>query len=183
MKSRSQIAIEALDEVAHRMERKWGVDRLPRLVPNDLALKFWRQVGKLNVEIVEEATAGIANVEQEAGRMVNAWMALDAAAEAAGADRASGQYLTARMSDGRSLVICGDLEGVAVWRQQNPDQAAAVWSMQEVATVLEGLDLVNRTKHLFDGAVVEAARVDLAKAYDWGRGDPMPVEMTPMMSG
>ena len=176
-KSRSQIALEALDEVAHRMERRWGIDRLPRLVPNDLAEKFWRQKAKLDEQIVEEATAGFANVEREAQRMVNAWRALDAAAEAAGADQASGQWMAARMSDGRSLVICGDLEGCQAWRQQNPDSAAAVWTMEEVVRVLEGFDLVNRTKHLFDGAVIDEVRVDPERVkpkVNWAKGDNLP---------
>lgn len=186
MKSRSQIAIEALDEVAGQMERKWGVDRLPRLVPVDLAEKFHRQVEKLNAEITEEVTAGFANVEREAQRMVNAWRALDAAAEAAGADHASAQYMTARMSDGRSLVICGDLTGMGVWRQQNPDSAAAVWTMEEVARVLEGFDLVNKTKHLFGGAVLEEVRVDPEKLKPpvvWSRGDELPAELSVMGAG
>lgn len=186
MKSRSQIAIEALDEVAGQMERKWGVGRLPRLVPVDLAEKFWRQVEKLNAQITEEATAGFANVEREAQRMANAWMALDAAAEAAGADHASAQYLTARMSDGRSLVICSDLEGMGVWLKQNPDSAAAVWTMEEVARVLEGFDLVNKTKHLFDGAVIEEVRVDperMKPPVVWSKGDELPMELQLMGAG
>ena len=182
MKSRSQIAVEALDEVANSCERKWGVDRLPRLVPVDLAEKFYRQVEKLNDAIADEATGGsVANVEFEAGRMVNAWRALDAAAEAAGAEEASGMYLSGRMSDGRSLVICSDLEAVGVWRMVNPDQPAAVWTLDEIVTVLEGFDLVNRTKHLFDGAVVEDARA--SRSVSWARGDEMPEDMRLLVLG
>jgi len=151
LRSRSQIAIEALDEVAASMETKWGVSRLPKLVSVDLAERFYRQADKLNDAIAEECTGGsVANVEYEAGRMVNAWMALDAAAEAAGRGPATGQCMAARMSDGRSLVICDDLEGAHVWRQQNPDQPAALWTLEEIVRVLEGFDLVNRTKHLFE---------------------------------
>lgn len=176
MKSRSQIAVEALDEVASHMEAKWGVDRLPRLVPVDLAERFHRQVEKLNLAITEEATGGsMANVEYEAGRMFNAWMALDAAAVAAGQAPASGQWMAARMSDGRSLVICDDLEGAHLWRQQNPDQPAALWTLEEIVRVLEGFDLVNRTKHLFEGAVVEDARA--SSKVNWARGDEMPEDM------
>ena len=182
MKSRSQIAVEALDEVAHSCERKWGVDRLPRLVSVDLAEKFYRQVEKLNDAIADEATGGsVANVEFEAGRMVNAWRALDAAAEAAGAEEASGMYLSARMADGRSLVICSDLEAVGVWRMVNPDQPAAVWTLDEVVKVLEGFDLVNRTKHLFEGAVVEDARV--SRRVNWARGDELPNDMRLLVLG
>lgn len=176
MKTRSQLAIEALDEVASRMERKWGVGRLPRLVGVDLAERFHRQVEKLNGAITEEATGGsVANVEVEAGRMVNAWMALDAAAEAAGGVPASGRYMGSRMSDGRLLVICEDLEAMGVWRQQNAEQGAAVWTIDEVVAVLEGFDLVNRTKHLFEGAVVEEVRVK--PEVNWQRGDELPDDM------
>lgn len=176
MKSRSQIALERLDEVATQCERRWGVDRLPRLVPIDLAERFYRQLDKLNAAIEEEATGGsMANVEHEAGRMENAWRALDAAAEAAGAEEASGLYLSARMVDGRSLVICSDLEAVGVWRMVNPDQPAAVWTLEEIVRVLEGFDLVNRTKHLFEGAVV--ADVRPAKTFNWSRGDEVPEDM------
>lgn len=176
MKTRSQIAIEALDEVASRMERKWGVGRLPKLVGVDLAERFYRQVDKLNGAIVEEATGGsVANVEVEAGRMVNAWMALDGAAVAVQADQASGRCMGSRMSDGRLLVICEDLEAMGVWRQQNAEQGAAVWTIDEVVAVLEGFDLVNRTKHLFEGAVVEEVRVK--PEVNWRRGDELPDDM------
>lgn len=175
-KTRSQLAIEALDEVASRMERKWGVGRLPRLVSIDLAERFHRQKGKLDDAITDEVTGGsVANVEFEAGRMVNAWMALDAAAEAAGADPASGSYMTARLSDGRSLVICSDSDGMSHFLQQNPDRSAAVWTMDEIVRVLEGFDLVMRTKHLFEGAVVDEVRV--RPEVNWRRGDELPEDM------
>ena len=176
MKSRSQIAVEALDEVASQCERRWGVGRLPRLVPVDLAEKFHRQVEKLNAAITDEATGGsVANVEFEAGRMVNAWRALDAHAEAVGADHASGRCMGSRMGDGRSLVICEDLEAAGVWRRQNDGVAAALWTLDEVVAVLEGFDLVNRTKHLFEGAVVEDVRP--WRRFNWARGDEMPEDM------
>jgi hypothetical protein len=176
MKTRSQIAIEALDEAARYCEAKWGVDRLPKLVSVDLAERFDRQLKKLNHAIDEECTGGsIANVEYEAGRMFNAWMALDAAAEAAGAVLLDGAWMAARMADGRSMVICRDLESAQFWRQQNPDQAAALWTLPEIVHVLEGFDLVNRTKHIFEGAVVEDARA--SNRVNWARGDELPDDM------
>ena len=176
MKSRSQIAVEALDEIASQCERRWGVDRLPKLVPVDLAEKFYRQVEKLNDAISDECTGGsMANVEYEAGRMANAWRALSAAAEAAGQPPASGRCMGARMADGRSLVICEDMEAVGGWRMQNAGQGAAVWTLEEIVRVLEGLDLVNRTKHLFEGAVVTDARA--SAKVNWARGDELPDDM------
>jgi hypothetical protein len=49
--------------------------------------------------------------------------------------------------------------------------------MEEVARVLEGFDLVNKTKHLFSGAVVEEVRVDperLKPPVVWSKGDELP---------
>lgn len=167
------------------MERKWGVGRLPRLVSVDFAQRFDSQLHKLNDAIDKERGGGsMANTEHEAGRMVNAWMALDAAAEAAGAEHASAKYLTARMGDGRSLVICSDLDGMGHFLRQNPDRAAAVWTMDEVASVLEGFDLVNRTKHLFEGATIEEVRVDSTKPkVNWAKGDELPLELQLMGAG
>lgn len=175
MKSRSQIAIEALDEVAHQMERKWGVDRLPRLVPVDLAEKFHRQVEKLNAEILEEATAGFANVEREAQRMGNAWRALDAAAEAAGAQPLQAQWFEGRLPDGRLLIVAPDLQ--AARRIAGDDRAAVIWSMDELARVLWQFEMVNDAKLVWPGARVEQVRVDpdsMLPKVDWSKGDELP---------
>lgn len=178
MKSRADIAIERLDEVAHQAERRWGIDRLPKLVPVDLAERFYRQKAKLDDAILGGSPA---DQEYEAGRMVNAWMALGAAAEAAGAAPASGRYMTAKFADGRLCVVVEDLEAMQVYRQQHDGVGAAVWTVDEIAKVLEGFDLVNRTKHLFEGAVVDDVRA--RPSFDWKRGDELPMEMRVMGAG
>lgn len=176
MKTRSEIALASLDDVARRQELKWGIDRLPKLVPADMAAAYWRQVAKLNAAIEDEATGGsIANVEYEAGRMVNAWTALDAAAEAAGAAPLSPRTLEARMEDGRLLVVCDGLE--AAHRIAGDDRAAVVWTMEEIARVLFKFELTNACKTIWPGATVEAVRVDPERAkppVDWSRGDDLP---------
>ncbi len=178
MKTRAQIAIERLDEVAHQMERKWGVGRLPRLVSVDVAERFWSQLRKLNAAITDGSPA---DQEVEAGRMVNAWVALDGLAEAAGAEHASAKYLTALMSDGRLLAISGASEGMQDFIKQNQGQGAVVWMMDEIVRVLEGFDLVNQTKHLFDGARVEAVKP--GQSIDWTKGDELPDYMRLMGAG
>jgi hypothetical protein len=178
MKTRAEIALERLDEVAATMERRWGIDRLPRLVSVDLAEKFHRQAAKLDEAILGGSPA---DQEYEAGRMVNAWVALNAAAEAAGCPEAAGGCMSARMADGRLAVVVRDLEACQVWRQQNADLAAAVWTVEEFACVVEGFDLVNRTKHLFEGATVSEVRAK--PSFDWKRGDEMPEHMKLMGAG
>ena len=45
---RIQAVADGVDEVAVAMERKWGVDRLRRLVSDDLREQFDRQARKWN---------------------------------------------------------------------------------------------------------------------------------------
>jgi hypothetical protein len=175
MKSQAQLAIEALDEVAHQMELRWGIDRLPRLVAAfdpDLAAKFWRQFELLNAAC---ETGMLSEQETQATRMRNAWMALDRAAEAAECRTLDPKYMEARLPDGRLLVVCSDLQ--SQHRMANDDRAAVVWSMDEIARVLWRFEMVNDAKTVWPGAVVQQARVDPERVKpkaDWKKGDKLP---------
>lgn len=76
-----QTAIDRVDEVAVAMEGKWGVDRLPRLVSQEMAEAFHRQAEMFNTAIWQGTPA---DVVSQADRMINAWTALDAQAVADG---------------------------------------------------------------------------------------------------
>lgn len=173
-KTRGQIAIEALDEVAAHYEAKWGCSRLPRLVPVDLAERFFRQKAKLDAAIT---VGSIADQEHEAGRMVNAWRALDAEATVRGAlTKAAlgpGVALEARLSDGRLLVVTDDPERLA---PRYKGVEALVWSMAEIASVIENdYDLVNVVKTRIEGARLEAVRVPPPQSPEfWQCGDEIP---------
>lgn len=177
-KSPAQMAIEALDEVARGMEVRWGVSRLPRLVAAfnpELAARFWSQLEKLN------AACEVGHLEEQevqANRMRSAWIALDAAAEAAGADPIKPGRLEARLEDGRLLVVVDGPE--AAWAVAHEERASVVWSMTEIARVLSRFDLVNTTKAIFEGAYVEDARVDPERTkpkVNWKQGDQLPPDM------
>ena len=79
----ARAAVDRLDEIAHAMERKWGVDRLPKLVDPALASRFRAQGEKLNDALRSERPDAIA---AQAAAMERAWAALDATAIAAGAE-------------------------------------------------------------------------------------------------
>jgi hypothetical protein len=105
-------------------------------------------------------------------------MALDAAAEAAGADPIKPKRLEARMDDGRLLVV---VDGpAAAWTVAHEERGAVVWSMEEIVRVLARFDLVNATKAIFDGAYVEDARIDPDRTkprVNWKQGDQLPPDM------
>jgi len=178
MKSPAQLAIEALDEVARGMEVKWGVGRLDRLVAAfdpELAAKYWRQWELLNAAC---ETGYLEEQETQASRMRNAWMALDRAAEAAGAEPIKPKRLEARLPDGRLLVVVDGPEGA--WTVAHEDRAAVVWSMEEIARVLWNFELVNDAKAKWTGCHVENARVDPERTkpkVDWSKGDELPPDM------
>lgn len=175
MKSPAQIAIEALDEVAHQMEQKWGVGRLPALVAAfdpDLAARFWRQLELLNAA----CQAGVlSEQETQANRMRNAWMALSAAAEAAGADPLDPKFMETALPDGTVLIVCADL--ASAHRMAHDNRKAVVWSLEEVARVAWEFSLVNDAKTIWKGATVQNARVDPERTkpkVNWKTGDNLP---------
>ena len=74
-------ALAPLDQVAAKMEAKWGCDRLPRLVSTDLAARFGSARQKLDEAIRAndpDLTARRAEV------LIRGWQALDQAATEAG---------------------------------------------------------------------------------------------------
>lgn len=76
-------ALHKLDALAREMERKWGVCRLPALVPENLAKRFYSQHRKVSIALREGRNQ---DVIHEIERMVTAWRFLDREAERLGAE-------------------------------------------------------------------------------------------------
>ena len=79
-------AVAGLDRLAMQMDRKWGVDRLVELVQPEMAVKYGSAMAKLNdaLDVNDPAV-----VQARAEVCMRGLMAMDAQAEAAGAERAS----------------------------------------------------------------------------------------------
>lgn len=74
-------ALSPLDQVAAKMEGKWGCDRLPRLVTTDLAARFGTAADKLDQAI---RSNDVDEIRKRADIMIRGWQALDQAATEAG---------------------------------------------------------------------------------------------------
>jgi hypothetical protein len=146
-------AIDGADHAAITMENKWGAGRLRLLVDTAMREKFDKQRFKLNAAIWH---GDLAEVQTEAQRMVNAWIALDRAAEAAGASVLSPEVWEVTLPDGSVAAIV-------------PDQAAAhgvmaqgrqvtVYTLEEIAVMLGNYREVVKVKEAFPGSTVEAIR-------------------------
>ena len=150
----AQFAVGRLDEVAHAMERKWGIDRLPKLVDPALAARFEVQREKLNEALRSERPDAIAT---QAAAMERAWKALDAAALADGrAPLAPEIWETVIPSTGEIVAIVRTAEEAsAVARERN----GAVYTLAEVAVAIDAFgDQVRAVKATFPGASVTAVR-------------------------
>jgi hypothetical protein len=147
---------DGVDAVASAMERKWGVGRLRLLVDAELRERFDRQAAKWNAAIWSN---DLERVRAQAGGMTRAWQALDAAAEASGAEPLKPTVWEARMPGGRVFAFVRTLpEAHAV---QRDNRAMEVWTVEEVARVLAALDpskMIGVVKQEFPGARVERVR-------------------------
>ena len=146
---------DGVDAMASAMERKWGVGRLRLLVDAELRERFDRQATKWNVAVWSN---DLERVRTQAGGMIRAWQALDAAAEASGAEPLKPTVWEARMPDGRVFAFVRTLpEAHAV---QRDNRAMEVWTVEEVARILAALDptkMLGTVKREFPGARVERA--------------------------
>jgi hypothetical protein len=150
----AQAAVDRLDETTHAMERKWGIDRLPRLVDPTLAARFAAQAEKLNVALRSERPDGIA---AQAAAMERAWKALDAAAIVAGHEPLAPMvWETVIPSTGEIVAIVRTAEEAsAVARERN----GSVYTLAEVAVAIDAFgDQVRAVKAQFPGASVTAVR-------------------------
>jgi hypothetical protein len=150
----AQAAVNRLDEIAHAMERKWGIDRLPRLVDAALAARFDAQSEKLNAALRSERPDAMA---MQAAAMERAWKALDAAAIATGHEPlAPIIWETVIPSTGEIVAIVRTAEEAsAVARERN----GSVYTLAEVAVAIDAFgDQVRAVKAQFPGASVTAVR-------------------------
>ena len=150
----AQAAVNRLDEIAHAMERKWGIDRLPRLVDPTLAARFAAQAEKLNTALRSERPDAITT---QAGAMERAWKALEAAATAARHEPlAPIIWETVIPSTGEIIGIVRTAdEASAVARERN----GSVYTLAEVAVAIDAFgDQVRAVKAQFPGASVTAVR-------------------------
>ena len=166
---------EGLDHLAKQMEPKWGVDRLPLLVSDQLRAAFYQQKDLLD----EALTSGdLALIDIQVGGMKRAWEALDQAATQSGQPILSADIWEVKLPvSGRVVAfVKTSAEAQAIAR---PD--LETWTVSEIAQLIDGMDEnVRAVKQLFPGAEVTAitkketpSQTD-EKPFDWSKGDEIP---------
>ena len=138
----AKASLDRLDAVASVMERKWGIDRLPKLVDAPLAVRFRRQAERLDEAIRIGVSAA---VSAQAEAMLRAWHALDAAAITGGWKPLAPTIWEAVLPEtGEVIAIVRDSdEAFALAKERK----GAVWTLAEVAIAIEAFgDTVRETK-------------------------------------
>ena len=146
----ARAVLDETDALAIELEDKWGVGRLRLIVDADMRERFDRQRYLLNQAIRHGQT--VEDVRREGRRMQAAWRALDKAATAAGHEPRDLQTMEVALSDGTVAVIC---PVNALGRLRKADgRRAAVYTLEEVARLLEAHKAVVEAKLVWPGATI-----------------------------
>lgn len=154
--------LTGLDLFAREIESKWGAERLRLLVSDELREKFDRQKYLLKVAQHEGA---VGDVEEQVRRMRNAYVALDRAAMAAGADQINPAVWEGTLDDGRVVAIVRDERDVQLVANR-VERGVLVWSMRDVLQLIGAQSFVNAVKEKFPGTKINALVGTGAGAFD-----------------
>ncbi len=161
-------ALVELDKVVSDYEARWGIDRLPELVDDNLRGRFEEQLDRLNRAITQDVGS---EVKTEAEIMARAYAALEKAALSAGHKELTGEFWEAAMPDGKVLAITRTFDEQHKVSRENRDMV--VYCIEEVANILanwEGHKAVTMAKHVFPGAEV----VNVTEKQDEVFNDELP---------
>jgi hypothetical protein len=156
-----QASIDGADATAIAMEQKWGAGRLRLLVANDLREKFDRQRFLYNAAIWH---GDLEQLRAEAARMVKAYVALNAAAEAACALELDPRVWETALSDGTAVAIVRSHEDAHAVVREN--RQMVVYTLEELAHMLERYQEVTKVKDVWPGAKVTQIRQSIPDPLD-----------------
>jgi hypothetical protein len=142
--------LDGVDALAVEMERKWGVGRLRLLVSPELREKFDRQRLKFNLAIRQ---GDVGEIEAESRRMTLAWTTLDKAAE--GWPLPQYEVWEVALPSGNGVVAIVQGPDVKV---PHDGRNVQVWTLEEIARVIEAFPSIGKCKEVWPGATVEVVR-------------------------
>lgn len=152
-------AVQYADEAALRVEGQWGIGRIERLVPPELAAKFAIAQRQLD-EAIRRGDPALA--AQKSASLAKGWQLMDKAAREAGhrPEDAGNVWFQASEDGKRKYCFCArGSEGSALARRY-PDHI--VVSFEEVIRLLDTTEAgaaVSAVKAVFPGATLAAGRI------------------------
>ena len=156
-----QAWVDELTLCVEGMERKWGAGRLRLMVGPELREKFDRQRYLTNQAIWHGDLEG---VKTQCRRMINGWKALDKAAGDAGLERCPTEAWEVVGASGLVHVIVRTVDDAKDYKMGR--QNACVYTLAEMAVILDALSPVEALKSAFPDAEVVQLRRDVGDALD-----------------
>ncbi len=154
--------IATVDRHAREHNRRWGVNRLPHLVPIAEAERFVRAKRKWELACWECTgsllSADLDRVRAQGESMMRGYDHLAKLAIEAGHDFASPQRWEFELEDGTPVILVRDRAELA--QVDTGGRAAQVWSLDEIATILAKFPMMARAKECFPGAELIQMKTD-----------------------
>ena len=144
--------VRAVDQKGREMDQRWGIGRLTAIVPIEWAERFRNQRGKFSAAVWEYNPD---DVTKHGEAMLRAYAKLDELAVASGASTAPPEQWEFMMGD-EMVVLVRDLADAG--RVDLQGRKAQVWSLDEIANVIQAHPVIAAAKDAFPGATVESVR-------------------------
>lgn len=144
--------IDAVDRKARELEFKWGIGRLPNIVPLEWSQRFHSQRRKFSEALIDW---NVAEATKHGQAMERAYAKLDELASASGASHGPAEQWEF-MLDGQLVILVQDRARMGQADRQG--RAAQVWSLDEIASVIRNHPILAAAKEAFQGAEVVSIR-------------------------
>jgi len=148
--------VDEVDRVAIEMESKWGSDRLRFLVGPELRERFDRQRYLFNQAIWH---GDLEELRRESSRMIAAWKRLDAEAAANGKQQLHPLVWEVTVGEGDSAYVAAIVpDNTHAKYVLASGRKVVVYTLEEIAKLIQAMPAVMRVKEAFPGAEVAASR-------------------------
>lgn len=146
------LIVKLVDQRGRDMDQKWGIGRLPLLVPIEVAERFRVQQRKFSGAVWEYDPA---DAQKHGDAMLRAYAKLDELAVASGATPNPPEQWEFETAGGL-IVLVRDIKDTG--RVELNGRQAQVWSLDEIASVIAAHPALAAAKAAFPGATIESVR-------------------------
>ncbi|MFA7441681.1 MAG: hypothetical protein WCZ66_12065 [Sphingomonadaceae bacterium] len=159
--------IKTVDEHARQVNKRWGFNRLPHLVPPDWTERFVSQKRKWELACFEcvgsLVPADLERVRRHGEAMIRAYDKLEEIAASAGHASGPPSWWEFELKDGTPVILVRDRAELG--QVETSGRAVQIWSLEEIADIIAKFPDISRAKDAFPGAEVIQMRTS-AKVHD-----------------
>jgi len=151
-------ALRPLDQIAHRMELKFGCERLQSLVSPETAQKFGSAKARLDQAILDNDPSEVA---RRSKILIKGWQKMDEEAVADGHKPLKPSIWSYTTEDGFKFAVAqGNADAIKAIRTDPSMEGVAVYSLEEIGRILENqsMALVNSAKEHFPEAKIKSIK-------------------------